>query len=136
MLPKYLILDTKNAVMYFDSFLRTLPPSFDHTTEGCVLGIFGYLVDKENCQDDVYGYLDELYNELQTGQQDPILMDRFIIELEELARALWEQLVVYRIYTHSGINWYYPHSLIGFDLVLELSDDEETVREDLNGTIL
>ena len=129
-LPKTVILGTKTAVSAFNDFCITLPKSFDHTTQGCVFGIFSYLAHQEDSRGHVLEYLCDLEEELLTGQQDPKLIEKFCEEMEELARAIWEEMVLFKIYTASGVCWYYPHSLIGFDLVLELTEDIDAVKED------
>lgn len=129
-LPKTVILGTKKAVSVFNDFCITLPKSFEHTTEGCVFGIFSYLTQEEECRGDVLNYIYDLREELKTGQHNSELIEKFCTELEELGRAMWEEMVNFKIYTASGICWYYPHSLLGFDLVLELTEDTDAIKED------
>lgn len=131
MLAKNIILNTKASVSALDAFIRTLPFSFDLTTEGCVFGIFSYLADEENAHEYTLEYLHDLKEEMNTSTRDPELIEKLGEYLYEVARAMWEEMVVWKIYTHSGICWYYPRELLNFDLVLFLSDDEDSIKEDL-----
>lgn len=135
-LPEMVILDTKEIVKQFDDFIKTLPESFNHTTEGCVFGVCHYLVNENESRGDVCDYLFDLREELKTGQHPANLIDQFCAKMHDLAQDIWRELVTNKVYTPSGINWYLPHSLVGSDLVLELTPDTEAVEEDLQGVVV
>jgi hypothetical protein len=131
-LAQTIILDTREAISRFDKFRATLPPSFEITTEEAAFDAFNYLADEENARGEFLDFLYDLKEELRPKVNNDALLDKFCEEMHELARAIWEQLTNYKIYSPTGTCWYYPNRLLGFDLVLELSDDEDSIREDLD----
>ena len=132
-LAKNIILNTKIPVRALAGFLNSLPQSYGLTAEGVVFGLFMYLADEENAHEYTLEYLSELREEMKTSTRDPVKIDQLIdTYMYEVARAMWEEMVTWKVYTQSGTCWYYPNRLINFDLVLELTSELESVADDLS----
>lgn len=130
-IPELLILDTRDDVLVLDTFLKTLPAHKELTADSCVCGIFSFLSDKDNARENVLEYLYELEEKNRTSNMSESDMVKMTELLYQVAEAIWRELVKYGVFTPSGCNWYYAVRLINYDLMLQITDDKETLMEDL-----
>lgn len=135
MLAKYIILDTREAIMEFESFLVTVP-IFGLNTQECVYGVYSQLIHQMECRGDVCDYIDEMM-QAYASCVEYNMVEEFASQLEELARSIWEKMVTWGVFGKYQFNLYELDRFHGYDLVLSLNEemlqellDEEKANEE------
>jgi hypothetical protein len=130
-MPDTIILDTEEALKKFEVFVKSIPSHYEITLENTIIELCHCLADAEDCREAVLLFLDELMDGWQEREYITDKSDEIAKEMHDVAGDIWAEMIRCKMFTHTGINWYEPFRLLGYNIVWTLVTDIETVQEDL-----